>query len=307
MTLDPKPTVGVLYPGELGAAVALLLRAAGHRVITTVEHRGSATRRRCEQLGLETVDSLEAVVRGCDVLISLVTPDAAEVVADECFDAVKSRPARLIYVDANSVGPEAIERINVAAGRAGVDFVDASINGLAVNLTRSATLFVSGARADEVGRLFEPGMRVERLGPTPGAASAMKMLLAGLSKGVCALFLELGILADSKAMLEPFMAQTRRIYPGLGELVDRMVPTYARHAVRRAVEMAELEETSARCVKTALVIPAVRAMHEALAQQTFPPAPPDGWTAAGLIQFCTENGFLAGTAPARSPMNLTRA
>ena len=72
----------------------------------------------------------------------------------------------------------------------------------------------------------------------------MKMLLAGISKGTCGLFLELAVLADRREMLPELIEATNRIYPGIGQLVERMLPTYAVHAARRADEMRELESTA---------------------------------------------------------------
>ena len=79
--------------------------------------------------------------------------------------------------------------------------MDAAVNGLAHNAASSGTLFLSGPRAAEVARLFAGTMRVQELGSEPGSASAMKMLLGGLSKGLCALFLELALLAREQGML----------------------------------------------------------------------------------------------------------
>src|SRR5690606_37371161 len=64
----------------------------------------------------------------------------------------------------------------------------------------------------------------------------------------------------------------RRIYPGIWDLVERMVPTYARHAGRRAVEMRELEQTARSAGIESGLISAVRLLHEDLSRQVYPPA-----------------------------------
>lgn len=257
-------TVGILYPGEMGASVAALLRARGVAVVTTLHGRGAATAANCRAAGVNVLDSFAEVVRRSDVLISLVAPSAAEDVAAQYCAAAAQAPRGAIYVDANSIAPDRARAIAKRVEAAGRPFVDASINGLAKNLTTSGTLYLSGVRAAEVGRLFE-GVRVENLGPEAGRASAMKMLLGGLSKGLCALFAELSVLALQQGMLEEMLEATRRTYGGVTAVAERMLPTYPRHAARRATEMAELEATVRAAGLTPQVVSGILQLHEKLA------------------------------------------
>ena len=94
--------------------------------------------------------------------------------------------------------------------------MDGAINGLAKNLTSSATMFLSGPRASEVADLFGQHVRVRLLGHEFGRASAMKMLLSGLSKGVCALFAETALTA-ARAMAKT--AVELLVSPSLREAV----------------------------------------------------------------------------------------
>jgi hypothetical protein len=56
------PTVGILYPGEMGAALGRLLREDGVRVVTTLEGRSPRTRRLCAEAGLSVLGSLAEVL-----------------------------------------------------------------------------------------------------------------------------------------------------------------------------------------------------------------------------------------------------
>ena len=269
---EPFNTVGVLYPGEMGTAVSTLLRQRGTAVVTTVRGRSEATARRCAESGAVVVGSLAEVVRASDVVLSLVVPDAAEAVARSYCDLAHLSPHGAIFVDANSVGPEKATAMAGLVEGTGRSFVDASINGLAKNLASSGTLFLSGPRADEVAALFEGAMRVRVLGHEPGRASAMKMLLGGLSKGVCALFTELALLADRQGMLEEMLEATNTIYGGVAAVAERMLPTYRSHAARRHTEMSELEATAHSAGMTPAVIEGVRRLHETLARAMPPGA-----------------------------------
>lgn len=259
-----SPTVGILYPGEMGSAVASFLRARGLSVVSTLHGRGSATAANCRAAGVNVLDSFAEVVRRSDLLIALVVPSAAETVAAEYCAAANQSPPGSIYMDVNSIAPDRARAIASRVEAAGREFVDASINGLAKNLTTSGTLYLSGGRAADVGRLFH-GIRVENLGHEPGRASAMKMLLGGLSKGLCALFAELSVVAQQQGMLEEMLEATRRTYGGVAEVAERMLPTYPRHAARRATEMAELESTVRAAGLTPDVVSGILRFHQKLA------------------------------------------
>ena len=127
-------TIGVLYPGEMGASFAKLLGDAGYRVVTTLEGRSTRTHRLCREAGLSVVDSLAELLRDSAVVISLVSPGAVLSVAKEVATHLSGleRPGgRLLYMDANSISPMAVAQITEVLRRVPVDFVDASIFGLA--------------------------------------------------------------------------------------------------------------------------------------------------------------------------------
>jgi 3-hydroxyisobutyrate dehydrogenase-like beta-hydroxyacid dehydrogenase len=287
-------TVGVLYPGELGAALAGLLRRRGVRVVTTLQGRGAVTARRCDEAGVEVLGSLEEVARVAEVVLSLVPPGAAGEVAERYCAVAGVAPEGAVYVDVNSVSPEVAREMAGRVEGCGRGFVDAAVNGLAKNVAAGGTLYLSGARAGEIAKVFEGLMRVVVLGEEVGRASGMKMLLSGVSKGVCALFVELAVAAERQGMLAELSEATARIYPGIWALVERMVPTYPAHAGRRATEMAELERTVRAAGQEPVVIEAVREMHEMLAGAGLDATPHGGggWTVASVVKELAAKGFL---------------
>src|SRR5262249_48962410 len=146
-----------------------------------------------------------------------------------------------LFIDANSISPEQAQSIGARIQSCDRAFVDAAINGLAKNLTTSCTLFLSGPRAGELAALIGNGMCVRYLGAEVGRAKTMKMLLSGLSKGVRAIFAETAMIAHRRGMLDDMIQAYAQIYPGMMTLIERMFPTYAEHASRRATETRELE------------------------------------------------------------------
>jgi len=283
--------VGLLYPGEMGASFARLLIARNIRVVTTLQGRGENTGRLAHEAGVVVVDSLADVVRESNVIVSLVAPSAAEQVAEDYCELAHLAPSSALYVDANSIGPELARSLADKLAAVNHDFVDAAINGLAKNISTGGTLYLSGARAPEIEQLVENAMRVRVLGTEPGQASTMKMLLGGLSKGLCALFVELAAMAQRREMLPQMLEACAMIYPGVTAVVDRMLPTYSRHAGRRATEMRELEQTVLNTGMAPCVIEAIREVHERLARVPFDPA--DGASVSALLHRAISEGFPA--------------
>ncbi len=285
-----ETTVGLLYPGEMGASVATVLRGNGVTVVTTLRDRAARTAERCTETGIVVLDSIADVARRANVILSLVPPAAAMDVAESYAVVSHLAPAGAVFVDANSISPELVR--SIAAQLNGVSVVDAAINGLAKNLTTSGTLFLSGARADEVAALFANSVRVRVLGGDIGAASTMKMLLGGMSKGLCGLFIELALVADRRGMLAEMLAETAAIYPGMRVVVDRMLPTYAEHAGRRATEMRELLATAQDSSLEPCVIEAISRLHELLAATSFTTA--SGADVGSIVRHTGAAGLLSG-------------
>jgi len=272
--------------------VARVLRARGANVVTTLRDRGRRTAERCAEADIAVLDSLTTVARKADVIISLVPPAAAAEVAEGYAKVMHLAPAGVVYVDANSVSPESAAAIAETITRTGGSFVDAAVNGLAKNLTTSGTLFLSGTRAEDVAELFGDAVRVRVLGAEVGTASTMKMLLGGLSKGLCGLFLELALVADRRGMLGEMLKAAHEIYPGMLQVVDRMLPTYAEHASRRATEMNELQATARASGLEPCVLDAIGRLHELLAHTNFTTA--SGADVRSIVRHLRSAGLLCG-------------
>lgn len=291
--LTPDARVGLLYPGEMGAAVANLLRP-DRRVVTTLAGRGEATARNCRAAGVEVLDSLREVVRGAAALLVLVPPAAALGVAEQVRAELPARGPgdRLVYVDLNSVAPETVQGVAAVFAGAPVDFVDGAISGPASRLASGCTLYLSGARAGEVAALFEGKMAVRVLGDAPGQASALRMLLSGLTKGVIALFVELALAARQAGILDRTLAAYGASYPGILEVVERTLPTYPRHAGRRAQEMLEVENTLAQLGLHPTLVRGTREVTEAVANCSLPAGPGKAWTVSEVVEELHARGAL---------------
>ena len=86
--LPPRPVVGVLHPGAMGAAVGSALRPRVGAVIWADAGRSHATAKRAELADLVAVPDVAAVARRSDVIISVCPPHAAREVAAEVAAAL---------------------------------------------------------------------------------------------------------------------------------------------------------------------------------------------------------------------------
>ena len=237
-----KTTFGILYPGEMGATLGRLLARGGQRIVTTVAGRGPRTVSLAASADFELLCSLEDVVKASDVIISVVPPGAALTVARRVADCPKAK-ADAVYVDINSVSPQTVQEIEAIVEGRGMSFVDAAIHGQAARLPEHGVVYLSGADALNIADLLDGVVATHWLGEEPGRASAMKMFMSGVSKGLVALVLEIALAAREASLLDEFLANIRKAYPGVMAPVTRMLPTYPRHIARRADEMSELEKT----------------------------------------------------------------
>jgi 3-hydroxyisobutyrate dehydrogenase-like beta-hydroxyacid dehydrogenase len=260
------PTVGILFPGEMGSTLGRHLLSRGVRVVTTLEGRSARSAQLSQAAGLEMLDSVCEVVTQADVLVSVVTPAAATAVARRVATELPMRRGRTLYVDINSVSPGTVTNVKAILERPDVDFVDGSIHGLASRFIGNGTLYLSGPSATEVAELFGDPPRTVLLGDEVGRASLLKMLIGGVNKGLVALLLELSELALAEGMLDEFWTVCRAAYPGVMEPFERLLPTYPWHAGRRAEEMAELELTESAAGQEPIMATAARILLERASQ-----------------------------------------
>lgn len=235
-------TVGILYCGEMGSAFGIVLRKGGLRVVTTCQGRSRATEEQARSAGLEILPRLEDVVAQSNIVFSLVLPSAAIDVARQYISCHQMRPQDSVFVDANSIGLGTLEQIDRLMAEQNIPLVDAAIHGVAHRLEDIGVLHISGPKAGSIEAICRGLLRVNCLGAQIGSASQMKLLMSAIAKGLAALFLEVGALAERSDMLESFLESCHQFYPSLMTVIERLLPTYPRHAARRVGEIRDIEQ-----------------------------------------------------------------
>ncbi len=230
-------TIGLLHPGEMGAAVGQCLAAAGHEVLWVADGRSPATRKRAEEAGL-TASGMGEIAGRSDVVVSVCPPHAALDVAREVAGAGFGG----LYVDANAIAPATSDEVARVVGAAGADFVDGGIIGTPPVKPGFIRCYLSGPRAEEVRALFGGGDVDARVitGAGEVAASAMKMAYASWTKGSAALVLAARALARADGVEETLLAEWADSQPGREQQTERAAGSAAGKGWRWVAEMEQI-------------------------------------------------------------------
>jgi 3-hydroxyisobutyrate dehydrogenase-like beta-hydroxyacid dehydrogenase len=235
-------TIGILHPGEMGAAVAACARASGARVVWTSAKRGPSTQARAKNAGLEDLGTLRAAVEASDVLLSVCPPHAAVAVAEE----ISALEFRGLFLDANAVAPETSRRIGRIVERSGATFVDGGIIGPPPHTAGTTRLYLSGSAAPRIAALFESSpLATMILNGPPGAASAIKVCYAAWNKGTIALLAAIQALARHEGVTAALAEEWRLSQPDVVKRLPRIADN-ARKGWRWIGEMEEIAATFAK-------------------------------------------------------------
>jgi 3-hydroxyisobutyrate dehydrogenase-like beta-hydroxyacid dehydrogenase len=210
VTLPPRPVIGILHPGVMGAAVGSALKRVAGAVVWAAAGRSVTTSKRAEIADLVGVPDVAELARRSHVIISICPPHAARDVAREVADALGDRPDRPLYVDANAVSPATVGAI---AGLLGAEHVvDGSVIGPPAWERGTTVLWLSGSRAPEVAALFAQSPFDARvLGPDLGTASALKACFGLHSKAMTAIWPVMSDAAQAYGVGEPLRAELLRL------------------------------------------------------------------------------------------------
>jgi 3-hydroxyisobutyrate dehydrogenase-like beta-hydroxyacid dehydrogenase len=205
-----ETVIGLLHPGEMGAAVGRCLTRCGHTVLWASAGRGPATAARAAAAGLTDAGTAQGVAGRAGVILSVCPPHAAMDVAR----AVAGFGG--LYVDANAVSPATAADIAAVISHGGGRYVDGGIIGLPPEAPGSTRLYLSGPHAPAVAALFAgTALEARVAGESPVAASAVKMAYAGWTKGSAALLLAVRALARAEGVEDTLLAEWAQSQPSL--------------------------------------------------------------------------------------------
>jgi 3-hydroxyisobutyrate dehydrogenase-like beta-hydroxyacid dehydrogenase len=236
--------IGLLHPGEMGAAVGACLTGQGHTVWWASNGRGPATASRAGGAGLSDAGSVAEVAARSDVILSVCPPHAALDMARSVADAGGFHG---VFADANAISPATSRDVAAIVAASGASYVDGGIIGLPPGTSAGGTrLYLCGPDAPLIQDLFAGTALDARLVDGDiGAASAVKMAYASWTKGSSALLLAARALARAENVEDTLLDEWRLSQPAA---IDR-VPGAARSATakgwRWVAEMQEIADSMA--------------------------------------------------------------
>jgi 3-hydroxyisobutyrate dehydrogenase-like beta-hydroxyacid dehydrogenase len=229
-----EPVIGLIHPGEMGAAVGKVLCDGGHTVLWASTGRSAETAARAEQAGLEDVGTVTELSRVSTVIVSVCPPHAALDVARSVgwFEG--------LYVDANAVSPSTAREVATLVEH----FVDGGIIGPPPREAGSTRLYLAGPSAEEAAALFADAvLEACVVSREPGDASAVKMAYAAWTKGTAALLLAIRALARAEGVEDALLKEWAISLPELEARSESAARSAGRKGWRWVAEMEEIAVT----------------------------------------------------------------
>jgi len=234
-------TVGLLHPGEMGAAVGGCLVSVGHEVLWDPAGRSRASTGRALAAGLTGV-TFDRLIARSSVILSVCPPHAALDVARQVASAGYAGR----YVDANAISVATAEQVCAVVTAAGATYVDGGIIGMPPEVAGDTRLYLSGPHAAEVRILFSRSRLDARIAEGPlYAASSVKMAYAAWTKGSAALLLAARALARASGVEQTLLTEWSLSQQALGEQSERSAAAAAAKGWRWVAEMEEIAASMA--------------------------------------------------------------
>jgi 3-hydroxyisobutyrate dehydrogenase-like beta-hydroxyacid dehydrogenase len=229
----------------MGAAVGRRLRECGARVTTSMRGRSAASVERVERAGIEVIDDDHLLVREADLVMSIVPPGVAVEVAQRMRDPLLLADTKPVFVECNAIAPATTRRVEGILQ--GVRFIDAGIIGGPPMVgtqdpSKGPRFYASGAHANELMRLGKYGLDIAVLDGPVGAASALKLAYAGMTKGFIALATAMLHAASREGLADALRAELARTQPNYLTRMERSIPDMFPKAYRWVAEMEQIGE-----------------------------------------------------------------
>lgn len=230
------PTVAIIAQGTMGAGIARRLTGKGVTVLTCLDGRSHASAVRAATAGMQPVSP--EMLAEADFLLSVLPPSEALALAERY--APMLRPG-MVYADCNAISPALALRIGAVLAPSGCAYVDAGIiGGPPREDGYTPKIFASGPHAARFAVLEAHGLKIPVLDGPVGAASALKMSYAGITKGLVALGSAAFLAADRAGAAAALHAELAESQPAVLAWLQRSMPGMYDKAYRWVGEMEEI-------------------------------------------------------------------
>src|SRR6266568_1013920 len=268
--------IAVIAQGTMGSGVGRRLRESEAEVRTLLSGRSPASAERARAAGMVAASDERALLAGADFFLSILPPGEAEPLARRLAPTLAALDRKPVYVDCNAVSPQTAIRISEIIAPTGADFVDGGIIGGPPRPGYSPTIYASGPTAGQTAVLRDWGIDWRVIDGPIGAASALKMSYAGITKGTTAIASAMLLGAARFGCGEALIAELSKSQP---EMLKRMrggIPGMYDKAYRWVGEMEEISDFHGPNKPAADMYAAIARLYELLAAAEAEPAPGPG-------------------------------
>ncbi len=256
------PVVTIIAPGAMGSGVGQRLTSRGIDVITSLEGRSAASVKRAQAAGMRAVSETEAA--SAEIILSIVPPGDAPALAQRFAPLLAGK--RGVFVDCNAVSPDTKIRIGAVIAATGCPFVDVGIIGAPPKPEGAGPAFyASGPHAGRLALLAQHALDLRVMDGPIGAAAALKMSYAGITKGFTAIGAAMMLAATRAGAAQALHQELSLSQPALLAWLTRQLPASYGKAYRWVAEMEEIAQFGAAHAPMQEMYAAVAHLYEDLA------------------------------------------
>jgi L-threonate 2-dehydrogenase len=234
--------IAIIAQGMMGAGVGRRLNESGAEVRTLLSGRSGKSAERARAAGMKPAADETALLSGADFFLSILPPGETAGLARRLAPALTALDKKPIYVDCNAVSPQTAIEIGKIIAPTGADFVDAGIIGGPPRPGYSPTIYASGPKAGQTAVIRDWGIDWRVIEGPIGAASALKMSYAGITKGTTAIAAAMLLGAARFGCEKALVAELTESQPEMLARFRQGIPRMYDKAYRWVAEMQEISE-----------------------------------------------------------------
>jgi L-threonate 2-dehydrogenase len=235
--------IAVIAQGTMGSGVGRRLRETGAEVRTLLSGRSPASAERARAAGMVAAANERELLTGADFFLSILPPGEAELLARHLAPTLAALDRKPVYIDCNAVSPETAIRIGEIIAPTGAHFVDAGIIGGPPRAGyKGPSIYASGEHVREALPLRDWGINLRAIDGPIGAASAVKMSYAGITKGTTAIAAAMLLGAARFGCAEALIAELSDSQPQMLARMRTGIPGMYDKAYRWVAEMEEISD-----------------------------------------------------------------
>jgi 3-hydroxyisobutyrate dehydrogenase-like beta-hydroxyacid dehydrogenase len=229
--------VGIIAAGAMGSAIGARLTQHGATILTSLEGRGDASRARAEAAGMVNAEDADIVARAA-VILSIVPPAEAYALAARFAGPLAQAAHPPVYIDCNAISVARVKGIAGLIEDSHARFLDAGIIGGPPKRDEPGpAIYVAGQIAAEIAQLRTHGLDMRHLDGGIGAASALKLSYAGITKGLAALAAAMILAAERAGAGQALKTELAASQPQLLARFAKTLPDMYPKAYRWVDEM----------------------------------------------------------------------